>query len=41
MEENDLEKDFLEKTLASGDVITLYLINHVYSVDCWDEDGEY
>lgn len=39
MEPNELE-EMAEKTLKSGEVITLHIEKGIYQVDCWDENGD-
>jgi hypothetical protein len=38
MQPNDLE-EMAEKTLASGETVTMARYKNGYDVDCWDKDG--
>ena len=43
MEPNEMEENYLEKTMASGEVMSLSKINGLqtgYDVDQWDKSGD-
>lgn len=40
MEPNEMEENYIEKTMASGEVMTLAKMADWFDVDQWDKNGD-